>query len=655
MRDPSTRLRAGPLAWLLTIPTLLFVVAIWLDLTPWLRGPDEWRWPLRLLELPAGRIVLPVLFLGLYVGLCHRWLRAFDKLTHPAPVSMERGFLIFLTLAAPLIQFVLAAAVWRNPLFEFFAATVSPAVTGYYSVAVTTPDLMAELPRYTTFMQTLPIHPQTHPPGLVLIHWLGWRLFEAMPAVSNAIAMPLRALQCHNVALMTLDNPQIASSIIGMLAPALGGFAVWPMYAFGKRIAGAQRTAAATALLPVLPLFAMWPGQWDQVYPLLLFSGLYLAHTGLEAGSTRRLFAAGASLSLAAFLSIGNAVLVAIVALYGIITWQLRRKPRRLIPPAAAFLLGCASVWILYAALYRISLQELVATGWRLAFESTRCPICPSTTRSYNVWVLWNPIDFATFFSVPLTILFLERLPAVGAAIRAFLKRDAHSPSTPLRTGPDWTPIAIAALVSFVALDVSGIVRGEVGRMWLYFGPLLALIALASEPASGKVWGSSLLIGLVSLQLITLYTRWLVTPSFLDEPPERQASFAAPEPELDARASFDRQIALLGYDRDLVEGSLDMTLYWQALAQPSHAYTVFAHVLNGDGQLVGQQDNMPVRDQMPTSCWQPGEIVADPYHITLPAGARGPFSVEVGLYRLDTGQRLNRDDGLGTSMRLNVP
>jgi hypothetical protein len=150
-------------------------------------------------------------------------------------------------------------------------------------------------------------------------------------------------------------------------------------------------------------------------------------------------------------------------------------------------------------------------------------------------------------------------------------------------------------------------------------------------------------------------TRWLVNDYFLDEPPARTANFVAPQPSDVTADSFDRQIALRGYDARRTGGTLDVTLYWQALSQPPHAYTVFVHALDANGQSVGQQDNMPQHDQLPTSCWQPGEYVSDPYTLHLPDGARDPLTIEVGLYRLETGERLSLDDGLDTSVRLKVP
>jgi hypothetical protein len=150
-------------------------------------------------------------------------------------------------------------------------------------------------------------------------------------------------------------------------------------------------------------------------------------------------------------------------------------------------------------------------------------------------------------------------------------------------------------------------------------------------------------------------TRWLVNDSFLDEPPVRSAVFVAPEFSESAAASFADQIALIGYRAKQADRRFDLTLYWQALAQPPHAYTVFAHVIDVNGQQVGQQDNMPVRDQLPTSCWIPGEYVADPYSIPITSGAQGPFKIVVGLYRSDTGMRLLRSDAQGDSVTLNVP
>jgi hypothetical protein len=679
-RGASVQNPKSKILWLL-VPSLVLLAVLAVDLFPLLRGNDEWRWPLRSIELTA-RVFIPIATLGLYVVLSARWLKGFER--EPVSRRYERWFLVFVIVAAPVIQLSLAAAVSRLPLLEFFGPTVSVHNSGYFTTAVGTLDLNSLLANFPAQMPSLPIHAQSHPPGPVIAHWLSWQVLRALPPLADAMALPLRTLQCHNPGLMVLDNAQIASASPGMLLPLLGGLAVWPLYALSKRITTIRAAAVTALLFPLLPLFAMWMSQWDQIYPLLLFIGLYLAHTGLEKNSWWRILLAGVPLSLASFFSVGNFVLMVIVGLYGIAWWVVRRmnstadSRSRLKPTlwaslklAALFALGCASIWLAYWLIYGVDPLSVISTGSRLAFEST------TGNRSYGVWLLGNPIDFLVFLGFPIVILLvynaLKRIPF---------------PKTLL-------PIALATFGTLILLWLSGSVRGEVGRLWMYFGPLVVMIAVGwheaggkrqeaggkrqeaggkrqeaggtrqeaggrKQEASDKVHASrftfyAVLIALTALQLIIMNTRWLVNDSFLDEPPERSVVLNVPPMSFVTSAAFADQIALRGYDVDRVGGTIELTLHWQALAQPPHAYTVFAHVVDANGRQVGQQDNMPLRDQLPTSCWVPGEYVSDPYVIPLVAGAREPLAINVGLYRGDTGARLPRSDAQGDSVTLTVP
>ena len=165
----------------------------------------------------------------------------------------------------------------------------------------------------------------------------------------------------------------------------------------------------------------------------------------------------------------------------------------------------------------------------------------------------------------------------------------------------------------------------------------------------------ALLLGLVALQLFTLHSRWLVDDNYLGEPPTRTPHFFAVQPPVKLGISFADQIELTGYDVLATAQSLVATFDWHALSQPTHAYTVFVHVLDREGKLIGQKDNMPLDDQSSTACWQSGEYVIDPHSISIAASGQPPFTLEVGLYVLETGERLPLDDGSGTSVKLPVP
>lgn len=120
--------------------------------------------------------------------------------------------------------------------------------------------------------------------------------------------------------------------------------------------------------------------------------------------------------------------------------------------------------------------------------------------------------------------------------------------------------------------------------------------------------------------------------------------FARPPVTNLVEASFGQEITLVGYDLDSdpAANSYTLTLVWQAQARPSHAYTVFVHLLYADGTCcVWQQDVMPRQNSYPTDRWLADEVVSDVYQIDLPADLPvGEYPLEVGLYLAETGQRL---------------
>jgi hypothetical protein len=143
----------------------------------------------------------------------------------------------------------------------------------------------------------------------------------------------------------------------------------------------------------------------------------------------------------------------------------------------------------------------------------------------------------------------------------------------------------------------------------------------------------------------------------------RKRVFSMP-PKISHRldANLADQVTLLGYDvqaTSLRPGEvLHVTLYWQAQASMQTDYTVFTHLLGPDGQLWGQQDNVPVQGTYPTTAWLPGEVVADAYAIEVMADApSAQYALEIGMYDASTGDRLPVLDAerLPTDNRVLVP
>jgi hypothetical protein len=108
--------------------------------------------------------------------------------------------------------------------------------------------------------------------------------------------------------------------------------------------------------------------------------------------------------------------------------------------------------------------------------------------------------------------------------------------------------------------------------------------------------------------------------------------------------TFDQKFRLLGYDLaeeiDL-DQPFSLTLYWEGLSPDGRDYTVFVHLIDEAGNIIGQADSPPQDNRYPTSIWAAGEQVQDIHQFTELAGtAAGPYRLAVGLYDLATGQRL---------------
>lgn len=107
---------------------------------------------------------------------------------------------------------------------------------------------------------------------------------------------------------------------------------------------------------------------------------------------------------------------------------------------------------------------------------------------------------------------------------------------------------------------------------------------------------------------------------------------------------FGDQIQLSGMNlqSDFTPGSpLTVSLYWEALRVPEADYTVFVHLLNEAGEWVAGQDGRPMDGRYTTLAWQSGHLIQDDHPLTLPANLpAGNYQIKVGLYRLETGERL---------------
>ena len=633
--NPSTDFKLNIILIVILLTTLAFLVALSLNLSPYLRGPTEWRWAYAIPGRP-GRLCIPALLLSLYLLLAFKWVRQATRINQPA-LSLSKGparwlrwtLWLALLLAAPSIQASLMAVEYPDFLRSLFYRTVSVSSSGVFSVGSTIEGASNFLRRYPALMPTFPVHPQRYPPGLPLLFYLTRRLLEKTPALADALAFRLRLYQCHDLNLMRLSNATIGSAVVQMALPLASGLTLLPLYGLARHVYGQRIAAWTVALYPLVPSFALWSARWEQLYPLLACTAWYFFYIGLTGSRRPALLAAGLTLSIASLLNFSLLTLLLPMGLFALF-WLLANPQRywncwrALLPHGVVFLVGLASLWIIYQLAFHTGFPDVwcVSMSYHLGLR-----------RSYWTWLGYHLYDFFTFLGLPLALLFVI---ALVKGIRDLRWRRCDA-------------LALGFALGLLLLDLSGTSRGEVARVWLFLTPFAVLVAVRGlaclDPGESTIGPFALVACLLALQLFTFNTFLRVVTTGLSDPPSRPPVFESPPISHPLSARFEDTIALLGYDLEpetLAPGdTLHLTLYWQSLKPMSRPYTVFTHLVGLRDQLVGQRDNMPLRGVVPTTCWVPGEIIADPYDILINSQAPpGNYTLETGFYLWETGERL---------------
>ncbi len=84
-----------------------------------------------------------------------------------------------------------------------------------------------------------------------------------------------------------------------------------------------------------------------------------------------------------------------------------------------------------------------------------------------------------------------------------------------------------------------------------------------------------------------------------------------------------------------------LTLFWRARGPVSRGYTAFTHLISPQGVVYGEMDIPLGGGFYPSSRWKAGEIVRQDYPLPVrPDTPPGLYSIEVGLYRRETMERL---------------
>jgi hypothetical protein len=622
--------------WVVWALALLLTTGIALNASPWLFGDADWRWryvplvvPMRLARVAA----LFALYLALAAGLW-RW----------AGRGARRGgwVVAFAVLASLVIQFALQTLSNPDPLSALMLRTTSPFLSGYHDAALEVGDVGDFLRRFPEIAAGYLPHPQRHPPGLILYFVGVERLLEQFPALAAQIARRLHLYRCEFWPLLYAGDAPYAAAIGGLLAPLLNALALIPLYAAGRSLIGHSAALAAVLVSPLIPGYGLWAGLWDPALVLITALLLCLLDLALRKRCRWAWWAAGGLLSAASFFTHAALVLAGFVVLYVLVRYVREnglRGPRTRQWPwdAFGFVAGLSSLWLIYWLAFGVTFFDVYRATTAPHFEM-------STHYASRLW--YNPYDFVLFLGFALGLLWLAALRQIGRARMA-------DPGQPLA---DAHGLVLAFTLTLAALTLSGISRGEVGRVWVFLMPLAVLSAFAVEGGPAHSVGRWLVTaGLLGAQTLTMQSVLALDDAIMPSPAERYAlhQYTLPPSAITVGARVGENIELAAYEVDRVQArpgdALHLTLYWRALQPLSQSYTVFVHVYENGLGLAAQRDSPPRDGQYPTTCWRPDEIVADPIPLEIsPQAAPGVYELIAGMYDPAAGNQRLPTHGLNT-------
>jgi hypothetical protein len=209
--------------------------------------------------------------------------------------------------------------------------------------------------------------------------------------------------------------------------------------------------------------------QFDQVVTLLVASTCALGCLAMQSKSRRgqigAALASGATAGAAVFCSFGAVPMLATAGVMAVV----------LAPAANRYGTGLLQTASLAFASFGVISAVPVLAGYDLLTTAREALSISRYSyeigRSYSVWLWFNLLDFGIFFGPPL--LFLAFVGLIGRLTRR---------SSEILFRPDLLA-AVAALI--LLLDVSGVVRGEIGRLWMPFMPLAFVAMMPLRPSAG--------------------------------------------------------------------------------------------------------------------------------------------------------------------------
>ncbi len=502
---------------------LLGALAFWLLVTRGSFGvPHEWVLDPNATPWPLGAYLLPLGVLFIFGGAAA--LSVFDRFKRAKSDAEKRNSTLTALFCLAIVLFLWPWALLgpgaisqKDPhggpprltlegRFNIIAAQWSDVATEYFGVAYQISDARSFGGEYARKWQKPPspfqAHVATHPPGAVLFFYGARRLYEGLPPVKNAFESLAVALTRQSLEeSRDLAGALRTSSSVGIGAPdppnlplsAVGG-ALWSAFLLGFSLVLAipavyglatsgqsgdeaeKRGLFAVALWVLAPAVNLFAFSLDAPIAMGSVWTLFLCARALENPDPKRarlsMLGAGVLLALTSFLSFGT------LAIGAILVWVLIFHRREMLKTRGLELvLAFAGTWLFLSLVFNFNPLEVFFNAMQVHRYATL------GKRSHLAWAAMNLVMWAPFLG----------FAALFCALLCALRRPKADLSG--------AQIGVATLFVLLLLSLSGNVRGEVERLWLF---ALAPVAVWAAFAPITTKNRAILLALQAAQTLLM-------------------------------------------------------------------------------------------------------------------------------------------------------
>lgn len=618
--------------WIILSVTL-FLAILATDLIPDVRGRDAWGWQWEY-ETPDrwGAVLLLIGCLFTYVAGV-----TVIRLCYP-----KRWAVFVWGIIGGIILSYAVVNVRDDAAFLMVTRTVSPVQTGASTIAVQEMSMNGidqTLRNWPTMMEQAQdqniIHFTTSPPGQPLLHFWAGELVEGEPWISRPLSQSLRHYQCSDLQIMAYERHELASTGLGLLMPLFAALMIIPIYSTAILLldnhATALRIAQWSPLIPAIHLFAP---TWNTLYPFLSIGAFAFLLWGLKKQLPLAMISAGIVMSFATFL---NFSVIPILLLMGLFTlgYGFQARPRLAwhwpLQVGIWFGIGLASIWVIFWAYSAYTPFDLFATS----LEQHKTLV----KRDYWVWLFMNPYD--TFLFIGWGIVWLVFVAWI-TDIRTIRNREAVSV---------FQIFSLSLLITMLALNLSGNVQGENGRILMFYAPFLLIVA-GGHFFHTRGWD----LPLMALQVVTVVVMgavMAVVPLDLNPPPTEPRQDIADLNTLPPQytnaifksSRYDGEFRLESYrfipDPTPNQERVTLQLDWlgiQPTERPYQFQVVAAMEIEGYGRFTLPAYRWyPQNGNYLTSCWRASDVIHDVVIIPLAPAPQGVWELELSAIDARTG------------------